>query len=223
MNKYKGIIFDLDGTLLDTLADITDSMNITLTEFGYPNFNREDYKLKLGNGFKVLVEKSVPQGTDEGIINKLLNQFVHNYSYNFINKTTPYEGILDVLIKLDSMSIKMGVNSNKRNDYTNELVAKFFDCIPFYGVFGERKGIPKKPDPATANEIANLMNIKQEEILYIGDSNTDILTAINAGMDGVGVLWGFRSCEELKNHGAKYIVSKASDIIDIVNNVEVLA
>lgn len=218
MNKYKGIIFDLDGTLLDTLIDISDSVNLALSKYDYPNHGPTDYKLMLGNGFRDLIEKSVPAGTSREITNDVLKLFVESYNENFKNKTQPYSNIVEMLTELDKMGIKMGVNSNKRNDYTVQLVSKYFKGIPFVEVFGEREAIPKKPDPTSANEIAKLMELNHDEILYIGDSNTDILTAINAKMDGVGVLWGFRSYEELKNYGAKYIVSEPKEIIEIINN-----
>lgn len=214
--KYKGVIFDLDGTLLDTIADISDAVNQTLIDYGYPIFNYEEYKLKLGSGFRYLIEQSVPKGSSEETIKKVLSGFAHYYTTNYLNKTIPYEGIDELLDELVSMGIKLGINSNKRNDFVNNLVEKYFSRIPFKGVFGERKEVPKKPDPYAAHEIAGLMGLKSEEILYIGDSNTDIMTAKNANMDSIGVLWGFRAYDELKETGAKFIVSNPKEIIKII-------
>ncbi len=214
--KYKGIIFDLDGTLLDTLGDISDAVNHALSEHGLPNFSREEYKLKLGSGFRYLIEESVPKGSTEEIKKVVMNSFTQYYTKNYLDKTIPYEGIDHLLDELVSMGIKIGINSNKRNDFVNNLVEKYFSRIPFLGVFGERKGIEKKPNPYAAHEIAGLMGLKSEEILYIGDSNTDIMTANNAHMDSIGVLWGFRAYDELKETGAKFIVSKPKEIIHII-------
>lgn len=216
MTKYKGIIFDLDGTLLNTIADIGDSCNEALSKYGFNGHSIEDYKLKLGNGFRVLIEKSVPIGTDKDTIDSILSSYAENYSYNYLNKTVPYEGITELLDKLVKMGIKVAVNSNKRDDYVKPLVSKYFENIPFEAAYGERKGIAKKPDPTGAIEIIELMELSKEEVLYIGDSDTDMITAKNAGIDGVGVTWGFRSYEELKKNGAKYIVSDTNEILDIV-------
>ena len=221
MNRYKGIIFDLDGTLLDTLTDISDSTNKALTDYELPNHTYEQYKLILGYGFRSLIESSVPKGTDPETINMILESFLKNYNINFNNKTAPYPGIDEMLYSLSKMGIKMGVNSNKRDDYTKQLVAKHFSRIPFIAVFGERSGINRKPDPVAALEIAQLMELKPEEILYIGDSKTDIMVAINAKMDGVGVLWGFRDYNELKEYGAKYIVSEPKEILEITKKINI--
>lgn len=219
MSKYKGIIFDLDGTLLDTIEDISDSVNEVLQQFNYPTHDYEDYKLKVGNGFKDLMERSFPEGTDEQVILKGFEEFLKAYDRRYMNKTRFYDGIPETLSQLAKMGIKLGVNSNKRNDYTNQLVDKFFNDIPFVKVYGQRKGIPKKPDPTNALEIAYSMELKPREILYIGDSKTDILTAQNAGMDSVGVLWGFRSYEELTEYNAFYIVQYPKNILEIVSNL----
>lgn len=215
MYKYQGIIFDLDGTLLDTIEDISDSVNEVLDNYGFPNHGYDDYKLKIGNGFKNLLEKSLPEDTDIDI-NEALTLFIEAYSRRYQNKTKPYNGIIDLLDKLNQIGIKLGINSNKRNDYTNQLANKFFKDIPFIQILGERKGVPKKPNPASALEIASLMGLDPKEILYIGDSKTDLLTAKNADMHSVGVLWGFRSYDELAMYNATYIVNSPQEIVDII-------
>ena len=130
----------------------------------------------------------------------------------------PYDGIPELLKELSSREIYFAVNSNKRTDYTNALVDKFFSDFSFIAVYGEREGVPKKPDPASALEIAQLMNRKPEEILYIGDSKTDMKTGENAGMDTIGVTWGFRGREELETNGAVYIVDRPEEILDIIRS-----
>lgn len=216
MNKYKGIIFDLDGTLLNTIEDISDSMNEVLQAFNLNTYSYEEYKHKIGGGFRNLILNSFPEGTDENTISRALEMLLKIYSEKYINKTQPYDGINKLLNLLVERDMKLGVNSNKKDEYTKNLIYKFFDSIPFIDVYGQRENVQIKPDPTTALEIAENMNLKPEEILFIGDSNTDILTAKNAHMDSVGVLWGFRSREELSKHGAKYIVSDWKEILDIV-------
>lgn len=143
MMKYKGIIFDLDGTLLDTITDIADSCNEALSKFGFSGHSIEDYKLKLGNGFRVLIEKSVPEGTDRETIESVLKSYAEIYSYNYLNKTAPYEGIIELLNELIEKGIKVAINSNKRDDYVKPIISKYFKDIPFVAVYGERKGIAK--------------------------------------------------------------------------------
>lgn len=216
MKEYKGIIFDLDGTLLDTIDDLSDSMNEVLKKYNYPIFTSEEYKFKVGAGFKGLTLNSFPKETDNAIIDEGIKLFAEIYDKRYLNKTKPYKGIDDILDTLAKMSIKLGINSNKRNDYTNNLTMKFFERIPFVRIYGERNGIPKKPDPTSALEIAEAMDLKPEEVLYVGDSSIDMMTAKNAGMDGVGVLWGFRSYEELNKYGANYIISAPDELLGII-------
>lgn len=216
MTTYKGIIFDLDGTLLDTIDDLGDSMNEVLKTYNYPTFTSEEYKLKVGGGFKGLVLNSFPEGTDSDIIEEATLLFSKIYDTRYLNKTKPYEGIDNILDELNKMGIKIGINSNKKDEYTNTLTIKFFNRIPFIAIYGERKGITNKPNPASVLEIIQLMNLKPEEVLYIGDTKVDIMTAKNADIHSVGVLWGFRNHEELSNYGATYIISDPKEILSII-------
>lgn len=217
MTKYKGIIFDLDGTLLDTIDDIGDSMNRVLKKYNHRIFTMEEYKLKVGGGFKGLALNSFPEGTDLDIIDEAMLLFSNIYESNYLNKTKPYKDIDYILDELNKMEIKIGINSNKKDNYTNILTDKFFSRIPFIAIYGEKKGIPRKPDPTSALEIIQLMRLKPEEVIYIGDSMVDMITAKNAGIDSIGVLWGFRNYEELSKYGATYIISEAKKILSIVN------
>ncbi len=219
MRKYKGIIFDLDGTLLDTIEDLGDSMNEVLEILGYPTYNMDQYKIMVGGGFRGLSINCLPDGIDEGTISKTIELFAESYDKKYLNKTKPYDGIDYLLDELVAKGIVLAVNSNKRNDYTNILTDKFFSRIPFVRVYGEREGLPKKPNAYTALEIWRDMGLRLDEILYIGDTKTDIETANNAGMDSVGVLWGFRDYEELSKYGASYIVSKPEEILELVDNL----
>lgn len=216
MSKYKGIIFDLDGTLLDTLTDLSNSVNQVLLASDFPTHSKDDYRLLIGKGFKDLITRSMPDNVNEECIEKGLTQFLEIYDRDYMKETKPYDGIMELLINLQSLDIKLAVNSNKRNDYTNELIKKNFLNIHFIECFGERKDVPKKPDPTSAFELRNLMDLKSQEILYIGDSKTDIQTAKNANMDSIGVLWGFRDLKELQANGATYIAKTPEDILKIV-------
>ena len=216
MTKYKGIIFDLDGTLLDTIDDLGDSMNRVLKTYNLPTFTMEEYKLKIGGGFKGLAINSFPEDTNNEIIEEAIQLFSNIYDSSYLNKTKPYKDIDYILDELNKMELKLGINSNKKDNYTNILANKFFSRIPFFAIYGEREGIPKKPDPISALEIIQLMGLKPDEVLYIGDSMVDIKTANNAGIHSVGVLWGFRDYDELKEYGATYIVSDPREILSIV-------
>lgn len=216
MNKYKGIIFDLDGTLLDTLTDLSNSVNQVLKANDFPTHSKDDYRQLIGKGFKDLITRSMPDNINEECVEKGLTQFLEIYDQDYMKETKPYDGIMELLINLQNLGIKLAVNSNKRNDYTNELIKNNFSNIHFIECFGERKEVPKKPDPTSAFELRNLMDLKSEEILYIGDSKTDIQTAKNANMDSIGVLWGFRGLKELQANGATYIAKTPADILMIV-------
>ena len=213
--KYKGVIFDLDGTILDTISDLGNSVNNTLEKYGQPLHSYEEYKKKIGRGFRDLIKRSFPGMTEEIILDQALKDFLEIYDRSYMNDTKPYDGIHEVLKTLLANNIKIGVNSNKRDDYTNKLVGKFFSDIDFFGVFGERSNIPKKPAPDSALEIAELMDLSPAEILYIGDSKTDILTGHNAGMASAGVLWGFRNKEEFEENNADYIISAPYEILEL--------
>ena len=213
--KYKGVIFDLDGTILNTIYDLGNSVNETLEKYGQPLHSYEDYKKKIGKGFKDLIKRSFSDMTVEIVLEQALKDFLKIYDRSYMNDTRPYDGICEVLRTLLMNGIKIGVNSNKRDDYTNKLVKKFFPDIKFSGVFGERDNVPKKPAPDAALEISELMNLKPDEILYIGDSKTDILTGRNAGMPSAGVLWGFRNREEFEENNADYIISTPYEILEL--------
>ena len=211
MKKYKGIIFDLDGTLLNTIEDLTDSVNDVMEIYHFPKHDTKACKMMVGNGFRKLITRALPieKQKDEQFIDEVQAEFAKAYHKRYLNKTVPYDGILEMIKELECNGVQTAVNSNKRSDYAD---------IPMAAVYGEREseGIPKKPDPSAALEIANKMELTPDEILYIGDSKTDMKTGQNAGMDTIGVAWGFRGPEELKEHQATYIVEKPQDILRFV-------
>jgi len=216
MYKINGIIFDLDGTILDTIYDIADSMNTVLKKYGYPNHEYEEFKEFLGNGFKNLVKRSLPKEADESIVDRALELFTEEYEKNYINKTKPFEGIKYVLKVLQDNKIKMAVNSNKKDLFTKNLVDKFFSDINFVSVYGDREGIKRKPDPQTSLEIAKTMGLSPNEIIYIGDSEVDVMTAKNANMKSGIVSWGYRDLEQLEKYDVDYIYYKPNDILKII-------
>ena len=216
--KKRGIIFDLDGTLLDTIADLTVSLNAALLAFGCPVYSEEEVKRLVGNGFVSTVDRAVPADLfpDEeeraGVKRAVLAEFAAYYKKHFMDLTRPYPGIAALLSDLSARGVRLAVNSNKRDAYTKELIAKNFPDIVFTEVIGESEQFGKKPDPAAALYIAKKMGLRPEEIIYAGDSAYDMKTAENAGMLPVGVAWGYRSEEELRAAGAKKIVRSAAEL-----------
>lgn len=216
--KYKGAIFDLDGTLLNTIEDLTDSVNEAMASMNCPTFLQNKVMQMVGNGFRNLIIQALPENRrSEEEIAQGLNLFDNAYSRNYANKTAPYPGIPELIRTLSDNEIRLAVDSNKRNDYTNTLIRKWFPAISFTGVYGEREkdGIPKKPHPAAALALASQMGFSPEEILFIGDSRPDMETGRNAGMDCAGVTWGFRDAEELIANGAAYLIETPKELLTL--------
>ncbi len=210
----KGIIFDVDGTTLDTLDDIYESFNKALELFHMPLQTKDQVRMGVGRGFKVLIDKCTPEGTDEKTKEEFLPVYSGIYAENYKNKTLPYEGIPELLKALHEKGIRLAINSNKGDAYVKGLIEKNFPDIPFTEVMGAREGIAHKPDPQGTDMIIDEMGLNKEEILYIGDSDVDIMTARNAGVKSIGCLWGFRDEETLKNAGADIIVSRPEEILN---------
>ncbi|HEY8500031.1 MAG TPA: HAD family hydrolase [Clostridia bacterium] len=216
--KYKAVIFDLDGTLLDTLGDLADSMNAVLRRLSLPVHDTDSYRYFVGTGMVNLVRKALPEEYRTGDnISRYAAEMAKEYEKRWDKKTRPYEGIIDMLNALDKLDVKMSVLSNKRHEFTLKVVAKFLPVDRFDYVFGEREGVPKKPDPAGALEISRLMNIPAERFLYVGDSDTDMITAKSAGMYPIGVKWGFREQDELIRAGAKTIIENPLELLAFFN------
>jgi len=214
--SYKGIIFDLDGTLLNTIADLGNSVNYVLQQYGYPLHTEAEYKTYVGNGMRKLLERSLPQGVSVDF-EEMFVAFLQAYDAQYLGETKPYEGIAYLLACLVEQGIKLAVNSNKKDKYTKKLIQTFFGKIPFVEIIGEREGRDKKPSPEAALEIAEAMALPVKEILYIGDSETDIYTGKNAGMRVGAVNWGFRGQSELEEAGADYIFHEINDILSIIS------
>lgn len=212
--EIKGIIFDLDGTLADSIEDIGDAMNRVLKLAGYPQHSYDKYKYLVGKGLKNLVVSSLPenQRSDE-TIEHCHKQMLEDYGNNYLVKTKPYDGIEELLKKLYTREIKMAVLSNKNDEMTKQVVKELFDTELFEVVMGSIPDIPRKPDPAAALMIAKKLNTGSENIAFFGDTNNDMHTAVNAGMLPIGVLWGFRSREELLESGAEVLLEHPLDFL----------
>ena len=214
--KYEAVIFDLDGTLVDTLDDLTDSVNFALSSFGFPMRNREEVRSFVGNGVRKLVYLSVPEGTDEETSEKCLGVFKEHYKNNSRNKTKPYDGIIELLEKLCESDVKTAVVTNKMQSAAKDIVEFFFGNKISLAV-GQVDGVAQKPNPDGVLLVLEKLGIKKEKAVYVGDSEVDCLTARNAGIDCIGVTWGFRSAETLKESGAGIIVDEPLQILQEIN------
>jgi len=215
--KFKAVLFDLDGTLLNTLDDLADSMNSSLKRFNFPTHPVDTYRYLVGNGLINLVRQALPEGhRDEATIDEVAVAQWEEYAKNWAAKTKPYEGIPQLLDALEERRVAMCVFSNKPDDFVHKIIQKFLFTWRFDVVLGQTKDIPVKPNPLGANQIARKLGVKNAEFLYVGDSNTDMKTANAAGMFAVGVLWGFRPKDELIAAGAKVLIERPSDLLKLL-------
>jgi phosphoglycolate phosphatase len=214
--KFKGIIFDLDGTLVNSLEDISDAMNTVLTDLNYPTHSYDTYQYFIGSGLRNLVSKALPasNNSDEQI-EICFDCMINEYREVCTIKTKPYEGIFELLDNLKSQNVKLAVFSNKADELTKKIAAEIFPNY-FDAAVGLSTEALKKPNPFEAIEISKKWNLKPEEILFVGDSDIDMQTALNASMFPVGVSWGYRTEEELKNSGAKIVINNSEDLIEIL-------
>lgn len=211
--KYEGIIFDLDGTLIDSLNGLAKSMNNVLKRHNYPCHRVETYRDFIGWGLKELTVRALPEKErDEDIINLCLKELNDQYEKNWSYKMTLYNGIPEFLDRLQSYGIKMAVLSNKEEAFTHKITSKMLRDWDFVEIVGASDRIPRKPEPDGALMIAEKMNIKTDKIVYMGDSAIDMKTANAAGMLPVGVLWGFRDAETLLDGGAEVLLKKPAEL-----------
>ncbi len=214
--KLKGIIFDLDGTLLDTLDDLTDAVNTVMQEYKYPVHDRAAVRSFVGSGLRSLMERSLP-GSERSVetIDRCFGEMMTVYRKNYKDKSVPYAGINEMLEQLSAMDLPMAVFSNKAHELTVGLVeAKLpFNFVAVQGMTTEEL---KKPNPKVALQLAETMKLKPEECLYVGDSDTDMITATNAGMFALGVTWGFRDREDLLRSGAQKLIDTPRELLSIL-------
>ena len=210
----KGLIFDLDGTLINSIGDIHHSLNLALKYHGYEEVSLEDAQKHTGRGFRKLIVDSLPVNTSEKIIDEVNKTYTKFYGEHYHERTYGYKGIYELLQELNKRNIKIAVNSNKKDEYTKNLMKIIFKDIEFTAVFGERIGIPTKPNPLTANQIISIMELDKNEVCYVGDSEVDIQTGKNANIKTIGCLWGFRTREILEKENPDIIVSKPEEILN---------
>lgn len=217
--KTRLVIFDLDGTLLDTIGDLAVSCNAVLAMRGLPQHSYEEYCGFVGNGIMRLVERALPEPLRTPYtVDAVRRDFVAYYTEHIDCYTKPYEGVGDLLQTLCARGVRVAVASNKFQAGTEKLVRRFFPDVPFAAVLGQRPGVPLKPDPAVAREILAAVGVEAGETLYVGDSGIDMQTAAAAGIRSVGVSWGFRRREELVESGACHIVDRAEQIAALVGD-----
>ncbi len=212
MKRYQAAIFDLDGTLLNTLGDLCGAVNAGLAARGYPPIDEEQTRQRVGNGIRNLILRSLPEGTDDGTIDACLADFRAHYEAHLQDRTRPYPGIPELLRALRTQGVKTAVLSNKYDPASKRLIASFFPGLVDL-TFGEREGVPRKPDPTSAKEVLETLDVPAAETLYIGDSGVDMQTAKNAGLTAAGVTWGFRSREVLLENGADFLVDHPAQLL----------
>ena len=206
---FHALISDLDGTLLDTLQDLADSVNAALAHLGLPTHELDSYR-----GFV----RSLPvERRDEATIAQMLARFTEEYDKRWIQHSRPYQGVAEMLDGAVAQGIRLAVLSNKPQGYTESMVSRLLSDWTFEYVLGDSPRFPRKPDPSGANYIVQGMNLKPEECIYIGDSGIDMQTATAAGLHGVGVLWGFRGADELRSNGARLLVRHPSEILHLLS------
>ena len=211
----KTVIFDLDGTLLDSIEDIASSMNKVLESLQLPTHKIEDYKHFVGGGVDILVENALSNQSKE-IKDEVTKRFKIEYDGKLHSKTLPYDGIYDLLDELKKLDINLAVLSNKPHEFTVSYVNHFFKNYNFKEIHGQKKDVPKKPDPKAALDIVKCLDSSCENTYFIGDTKIDMQTAKSANMTAIGVLWGFRDEKELRDFGADFIVSNPLEILKII-------
>lgn len=213
----KLVIFDLDGTLLDTIADLAESANHALKQLGYPTRDVEKIRTFVGNGVNKLLFRALPdeEKTEENMM-RMRTHFVPYYDAHNADLSAPYPGIVALLEKLQAKGLRMAVASNKYQEATVKLVKHYFPMIDFVEVLGQREGINVKPDPTIVFDILQKAGVNKEETLYVGDSGVDMQTAINAGVDAIGVTWGFRPRTELEDFHPMGLIDQAEELLGFV-------
>jgi phosphoglycolate phosphatase len=212
--RYHAILFDLDGTLLDSLEDLADSANAALAAMDLPQHPLEAYKLFVGDGLETLLRRTMgPRASDPAEVARGIELARQEYARRWADKSRPYPGVPEMLDRLTACGIPMAVLSNKPDEFTRLCVTRLLSAWQFAAVQGATPELPKKPDPRGALAIAARLGIAPADFLYLGDTNTDMRTAIAAGMYPVGALWGFRTAEELRDAGAAVLAKDPLDVL----------
>ena len=212
MKKYKAVLFDMDGTTLDSLQDLTDAVNNTMNHFGFSEHTREECASFLGNGARYLIEHACPEGSD---IDKVLEYYIPYYEKHCLDKTCPFDGMSELMDALKKDGFKLAIISNKPNGATKELADRFFGDLLDYSV-GESEKVKRKPSPDAVLDAINEFGLEKEDCVYIGDTEVDINTAVNAGIDCIAVTWGFRTPEQLVDSGATVFAHDCGELYSLL-------
>ena len=216
--RYKAILFDLDGTLLDTLEDLATAANRALGTLGLPAHPTDAYRVFVGDGLRTLAERILPgEQRSAAQVDALVAAFEREYSRTWNERTAPYAGVPEMLDRLTGDGYRMSVLSNKPDAFTRLCVEQLLPRWTFAPLYGQRPGVPKKPDPAAALAIAAELDLDPAEVLYLGATATDMHTARAAGMAAVGVLWGFRSADELRAAGARHLITHPGELAPLLH------
>ena len=216
---YTTVLFDLDGTLLNTIDDLADSANRVCAAHGWPQFTPAQYCYFVGNGIPKLVERFSPEtARTPALLAATLREFDAQYGAHMFDKTAPYPGMPQLLVRLHARGVRMAVYSNKADQFAGEVVARYFDPALFALVRGARPGVPTKPAPEGTRALLAALGADPAagDVLYVGDSNVDVATAHNAGLPCCGVLWGFRTKQELQDAGAEYLAADAAALERVI-------
>lgn len=213
----KAIIFDLDGTLVNSLEDIADSANEAITKLGAPSHPVEAYCYFVGDGLAKLMERAMPGGSPHSALQESIEAFRSIYNNRWSNKTRPYPGIMDMLKRFQQSAVNMAVLSNKPDNFTQKCVKLFFPKIHFNAVTGKKDDTPAKPDPLSTLKILDVLEVHPAQSVFVGDSSVDIETGVGAGMNTIGVDWGFRTKSELEEAGADLVISSPQELIHYVS------
>jgi len=215
---WPALVFDLDGTLIDSLRDIAEAANSSLVEQGFPAHPIESYRRFVGDGVRVLFERALPTDrADPELITRCASGFAAHYAHGWNRHTQLYPGIAGLLDEMSRRQLRLAVLSNKPHPFTCQCVRHFLSAWNFEVVAGQRDGIPKKPDPAGAVEIARDLGVAPAQLALVGDSSVDMETARNAGFDAIGVSWGFRTREELWQHGAHVVIDDPRQLLELLD------
>lgn len=215
MNTINTVIFDMDGTVLNTLDDLTTSVNYVMDRFGFPKHSLQEYRKVFGNGIRQAIELTVPKGTPAETIDEMIPVFKEHYDKHCLDKTRPYDGILDLMKELKKRGYKMAIVSNKIDSAVKELNQRFFSEAVEVAI-GERPGIKRKPAPDTVFEALKELGSRADESIYVGDSEVDYATAVNSGLPCISVLWGFRDKEYLMEIGADVFADTPEDVLKLL-------
>ena len=216
MSRYKAVLFDLDGTLINTLQDLADATNYALNQLGFESRPVENFRYYAGNGIAVMIERALPENTaTPQLIEELKKHFFDYYSVHYADKTAAYEGVPELVKQLRQRGLKIAVVTNKEGNIAKTILNKMYP-EGFDLIFGQRENVPSKPDPTLALMAMEALGVKPEECIFVGDSGVDIETAVNSGALPVGVLWGFRNESELRQSGAKHIIGRPEELLNLL-------